>query len=92
VEELDSLKPYGEGNPQALFATYGIRKKNMPKKTNYGYSVWLTDSSTTLEGIVYDKDILEILRFADKLDIVFSLGKNNYHNLPRLTIKDCRIS
>jgi single-stranded-DNA-specific exonuclease len=92
VEELEILPPFGEENPPPLFVSYNIFKKTAPKKVNNGYSLWLSDGLRTFEGIVYDKDVLTIVNYADKMDIVYSLGKNNYHNTAKLIIRDCRLS
>lgn len=92
VEGLEKLKPYGEGNPKPLFAAYNISKKGEPKKINSFYSVWLKDNAVTYEAVFYDKDILEIINYADSFDMVFSLQANYYYNIPRLVIRDCRLS
>ena len=92
VEGVEKLKPYGEGNSKPLFTAYNISKKGAPKKIKSFYSVWLSDSKRTFEGIVYDKDILEIMDYAERFDIIFSLQANYYHNTPKLIIRDCRLS
>ncbi len=92
AEGLERLKPYGEGNSKPLFVAYNISKKDLPKKINSYHSLWLNDRGRTFEGIVYDKDILEIIDDADSFDIVFSLQMNYYHNIPKLIIRDCRLS
>ncbi|MDP2922340.1 MAG: single-stranded-DNA-specific exonuclease RecJ [Candidatus Omnitrophota bacterium] len=92
IGELESLEPFGEENPRVLFASLGILKKSPPKKISNGYSVWLTDNKKTFEGIIYDRDILDVIEFGDSLDIVYSLEKNNYHNIPKLVIRDARLA
>lgn len=92
VEAVEELKPYGEGNPLPFFAAKGIFKKSSPKKINSWFSIWLSDGKRTLEGMVYDKEILEVINCADNFDIAFSLKLDNYHNMPRLVIRDCRLS
>lgn len=92
TESLEKLKPYGEGNPAPQFFTAQVFKKSLPKKIGYGFSLWLSDGRRTFEGLVYDKDILEIMNYADRLDIAYNLAMNNYHNIPRLIIRGCRLS
>ncbi|MDD5195004.1 MAG: single-stranded-DNA-specific exonuclease RecJ [Candidatus Omnitrophica bacterium] len=92
VEELALLEPFGEENSKPLFATFSVSKKSAPRKIGTGFSLWLTEGSTTYEGLVYDKDILEIINFADSFDIVYSLEKNNYHGIERLVIRDARFT
>jgi len=92
IEGLEKLKPYGEGNSKPLFAAYNIHKKGVAKKIKSFYSLWLEDNDRTYEAICYNKDILEIIDYADNFDIVFSLQANYYHNIPKLIIRDCRLS
>ena len=92
VESLETMKPYGEGNPKPVFVAYDIIKKTRPQKVKSDFSLWLSNEGKVFEGIIRDKDILEIINYSDKLDMVFSLENNNYHNTSRLIIRDCRIS
>ncbi|MBU2102357.1 MAG: single-stranded-DNA-specific exonuclease RecJ [Candidatus Omnitrophota bacterium] len=92
VGELEGLEPFGEDNPKPLFASFDVAKKTAPKKTGIGYSVWFTQGGITYEGIVYDKNILEIIEFSDMLDIAYSLERNSFHNTPKLVIRDARFA
>lgn len=91
VEELESLRPFGESNSMPLFLSKAVFKKTAPRKVYNNHSLWLIQNNHVLEAVVYDKDLLEILRFADCFDVVYTISKNSYHNLPRLSIKDLRI-
>ena len=92
VDEIDKLRPFGEGNPEPMFVSYGVCAKDGPKKISGGHSLWFTDGVMTFEGMIYDKDIIEIVGFGQDFDIVYSLSKNTYHNQPRLIIRDCRLA
>ncbi len=92
IEQIQLLKPFGEGNRQPLFASFNLKKKGDPQKINRGYSVWLSNGKRTFEAIVYDKDILELIGFGDQFDIVYTLDRNAFYNTPKLTIKDLRLA
>jgi len=92
INDIEKMKPYGEGNSRPVFSSSNIFKKSSPKKIRAGFSVWLSDGHRTLEGLVFDKDVLEVLNYAQSFDIAFCPEKNHYHNTPRLIIKDCRVS
>ena len=92
VEEIEKLRPFGEENPLPLFVSFRVNKKTPLKKINNGYSVWLTQEGRIFEGIIYDKDITQIIEYGECLDIVYSLENNTYYNSVRLIIKDCRLS
>lgn len=91
AESLEQLKPYGEGNSSPQFFSSNVFKKSTPKKIKFGYALWLSQGQRTFEGIVYDKDILEIINYAKEVDIVFDLRINTYHNMPRLIIRGARL-
>ncbi|MBD3246410.1 MAG: single-stranded-DNA-specific exonuclease RecJ [Candidatus Omnitrophica bacterium] len=92
VEELQILKPYGEQMTEPRFVSRGVRKKTAPQKIRNGYSVWLESDGRVFEGLLYDKQQIELIRYGENFDIVYSLAKNSYHNLPRLYLRDCRFS
>jgi single-stranded-DNA-specific exonuclease len=92
IEALESLEPFGEENPKAMFASFSVSKKSSPKKINSGYSVWLSDGNRTFEAVVYDSGLLDILEYADKFDIAYTLQKNTYHNEPVLAVRDIAFS
>ncbi|MFA5007671.1 MAG: single-stranded-DNA-specific exonuclease RecJ [Candidatus Omnitrophota bacterium] len=92
IDELGQLEPFGEENSKPMFASLSVYKKSKPKKINSGYFIWLSDGEKTLEGVLYDKALLEIIEYAENFDIAYSLDKNSYHNEPLLTIRDVRLS
>ena len=92
VEELESLKPFGEENPKPLFVTRGLLKRSPVKKAGQGYYLWVSDGAATYEAGIYDKDLLDIIEYSAAFDAVFSIERNTYRNEPRLTIKDARIN
>ncbi|MFO8053106.1 MAG: single-stranded-DNA-specific exonuclease RecJ [Candidatus Omnitrophota bacterium] len=92
VEELGLLYPYGEANPKPVFLAEGIKKKRDIQKVRSRYSLWLTDGDRIFEAILYNKDLAEIINYGEKFNIVFSLDKDNYHNHPRLILRDCRLA
>ncbi|MCF7916664.1 MAG: hypothetical protein K9L61_02685, partial [Candidatus Omnitrophica bacterium] len=92
VKDIELLYPYGEGNPKPIFLAEGIAKKKGIEKNRYRYSLWLTDGQRTFEAIIYSKDLAEIMNYGERFDIVFSLDRDNYHNSPRLSLRDCRLA
>ncbi len=92
VQDMELLQPYGEGNPKPIFLVQGVTKKKGIEKNRYRYSLWLTAGNRTFEAIIYNKDLAEIMNYGKEFDIVFSLDKDNYHNNPRLILRDCRLA
>ena len=77
IEQLQLFKPFGEGNRQPLFASFNVSKKSAAQKIPSGHAVWLSNGHRTLEAVVYDKSLLDIINFSDNFDIVYSLERNN---------------
>lgn len=92
VKDIELLQPYGEGNQKPIFLAKRVTKKKGIEKNRYRYSLWLTAGDRTFEAIVYNKDLAEIMNYGKEFDIVFSLEKDNYHNNPRLILRDCRLA
>ncbi len=92
VEQLEKLKPYGEANSEAMFACFNVFKKSPLKKINSGFSLWLSDGLGAYEAVIYDKDILEVINYCERVDIAFSLQADTYHNLPKLAVRGCRLA
>ncbi|MFH1719175.1 MAG: single-stranded-DNA-specific exonuclease RecJ [Planctomycetota bacterium] len=67
VEELQLLGPFGQGNPEPIFATKGVRLASPPKKVGAGrdhLQLVITDNTATMRGIGFrfgklEKKLLE---------------------------------
>ncbi len=83
VKELQMLGPFGEGNPEPVFATKGVRLASPPKRvgTNGDHlQLIISDNTATLRGIgfnfgKYEKKLLECEYF----DVAYQPQINNYN-------------
>lgn len=92
LEEIKKLEPFGEENEPPLFLTQKVLPKSSPKKEGGKYQLWISDNELTMEAIVYDKELIDLVNYGSYLDIIYSPEKSSYPNQIRLVIKDIRLS
>ena len=91
LREIEKLGPFGEDNEPPLFLTSKVLPKSLPKKKNSKYSFWLSDGSLTLEAIIGDEQLIDIVNYGSYLDIIY-YPQNSSSNQIKLVIKDLRLS
>jgi len=91
LREIEKLEPFGEGNEPPLFLTSKVLPKSLPKKKNSKYSFWLSDGSLTLEAIVSDEQLIDIVNYGSYLDIIYYPQSSSLNQI-RLVVKDLRLS
>ncbi|MCM8800460.1 MAG: single-stranded-DNA-specific exonuclease RecJ [Candidatus Omnitrophica bacterium] len=76
AKELESLQPYGVGNPQVLFYTRGLSLKSKPQILGKDtIKLWVTDGMVTYPAIGFGMECLNTyLLNADSLDLVYTVG------------------
>ncbi len=94
--EVDSLRPYGVGNPEPLFACLqvGVAGFDLVGKENNHLSLSLYDNGITQKAIYFDgKDLAANLSMGSRVDIAYTLSKNVFNGREKLNIivKDMRI-
>lgn len=91
--QLEKLKPFGEKNTQPLFLTRSLTPRTKPKKIAPGLSsFWISDGVYTYEASFYERDgFSDMIAYGSPVDVVYSLGINSYHSVPKLFIKDLRM-
>ena len=80
VRELNSLEPFGTGNPQPLFYASGLRLRDEPRVlARDTLKFWVTDEQRTYQVIAFGQAYLEAgLKQADELDLVFRPKIDNW--------------
>lgn len=83
VKELQMLGPFGEGNPEPVFATKGVRLASPPKRVGVNgdhLQLVISDSTATLRGIgfrfgKYEKKLLE----SEFFNVAYQPQINNFN-------------
>ncbi len=94
VKTIDSLAPYGEGNPLPVFATRRLMIKARPQVMGKGtLKLWVTDGRVSLSvvGFGMGADFPD-LGMGQAVDIAYTLGIDDWNKAPQvqLMLKDLR--
>jgi len=96
LKELDSLAPFGSGNPRPVFSSRNLNIKNMPQILRRStLKMWVTDGKTTAEAIGFNMaDSLPSNHLKQKIDLAYSCDLNTYKGITsiKLQIKDMRVN
>lgn len=87
VHELSRLEPYGEGNPQPVFVLRDMRLAYMKIVGEKHTRLSLRDAKYSYDAIYYNviPNMLDV-SVGDYVDIVFTLGINEYNGQENLQI------
>lgn len=74
VAELESLEPFGTGNPESLFYTRNLKLKGEPQKlSRETLKFWVSDGNVTMQAIGFGMSSLSgSLESASSFDLVYS--------------------
>ncbi len=96
AEEIGSFEPFGVGNPEPVFATFGARVKEVRSLSQGKFAkLILDDGKAPMSAVcfVYSYDSLPVYN-GEIADVAYTLEVNEYKGFrsPQLTIKDLRLS
>jgi len=94
IDEINMLMPYGSGNHEPVFCTSGIKVKTRPRDIGRNGVKFLgTCGSLTIEAITFRKNLIEIPKQGDIVDLVYSPSINSWNGIDsiQLNIKDLDI-
>lgn len=84
VRQLESLEPFGAGNPEPSFFTKSLRLKGEPQiLSRETLKFWVTDGIATVQAIGFGMSSLsESLRSANYFDLVYSPKIDDWRDEP----------
>ena len=93
---VESLEPFGEGNPEPVFASCGVTVKSYPailgKET---IRFWVTDGEKTISAVGFGMaKYKQMIKPGDKIDLAYNIIMDDWNKLPtpQLKLKDVRLS
>ena len=96
LEDLDSLGPFGFGNPRPVFTSQNLKIRNVPQVLRRStLKMWVTDGNITAEAIGFNMaDSLPSDPLKQRIDLVYSCDLNTYKGITsiKLQIKDMRVN
>ncbi len=99
AEEVDQLRPFGEGNPEPVLASLGLSIAGVPRTIGSGRSISFrvkngAGRSVRAVGFGWATNMLEIeeLGKAGRLDLAYKLSKDIRSGEPELILEDYRPS
>jgi single-stranded-DNA-specific exonuclease len=74
AKEIESLEPFGKGNPEPLFYTRNLKLRGEPQVlSRYTLKFWVSDGNNTYEAIGFGlSNLKESLVNADYFDLVYT--------------------
>ena len=96
LEDLDSLGPFGFGNPRPVFLSQNLSIRNVPQVLRRStLKMWVTDGNITAEAIGFNMaDSLPSDPLKQRIDLAYSCDLNTYKGITsiKLQIKDMRVN
>ncbi len=80
ISEIESLSPYGPGNPRPILSSKALRLKGRPRSIRRdGIKMWLTDDNATYEAIGFRLNYMmeDILESAN-VDVAYTPSINRW--------------
>jgi len=96
VKIIDSMEPYGEGNPTPLFCTRQLIAKSPPMVLGKDtLKFWVTDGQASISAVGFRMGkYSEFVKVGQKLDLVYEVSIDDWNKAPtvQLKLKDIRPS
>jgi len=96
ANRIDSLEPFGEGNPAPLFTTRGLKVKGSPAVLGREtLKFWVTDGHATVSAVGFGMaKYKELIEGTDAIDLVYHMTIDDWQKAPtvQMQFKDIKAS
>lgn len=89
IAELESLEPFGTGNPEPLFLTRNLQLKSEPQiLRRETIKFWVTDQNTTYQAIGFGmSNLKENFKFCNSFDLVYTPRIDTWQDEPGILLE-----
>ena len=96
AEIIDSMEPFGEGNPVPIFCSRKVTVQSDPDVLGKNtLKFWAGDEQFSISAVGFGMgDYLEIVGSGAKIDLVYEISIDDWNKAPtpQLKLKDIRVS
>jgi len=96
AEIIDSMQPFGEGNPSPIFCSRRVTVKSHPAVLGKNtLKFWVMDGDYSISAVGFGMaDYKAMVRPGQKIDLAYEIGVDDWNKAPtpQLMLKDIRIS
>ncbi|MBF0483700.1 MAG: single-stranded-DNA-specific exonuclease RecJ [Candidatus Omnitrophica bacterium] len=93
---IDTMEPFGEGNPEPVFCVLGVTVKSRPqvmgKET---IKFWVSDGDSSISAVGFGMgSFANMIDVGNKVDLAFNIGIDDWNKAPvaQLKLKDIRLA
>lgn len=93
IGELESLAPFGPGNPRPVLSSSNAYLKDEPRRiAKNGLKVWLTDDTVTCEAVSFRAEGLSLPAKGSKVNLAYTPSINTWQGVSslQLDLKDLK--
>ena len=96
ADVIDSMEPYGEGNPSPIFCSRNLIVKGTPQVLRKGtLKFWVTDGEYSISAVGFGmEEFLPMVKRGEKIDIAYQISIDDWNKAPtpQLKLKDIKSS
>lgn len=89
IEVINTLEPYGEGNPSPVFCSRNLTVKSPPMVLGKDtLKFWVTNGQATISAVGFGMGkYRDLVRLGEKIDLAYYLTVDDYNKAPTAQIK-----
>ena len=96
IETIESLQPFGEGNPQPVFCSRKLTVKSYPQILGRGtLKFWIDQGDKTISAVGFGMEkFAGLIRPGEKIDLAYEVSIDDWNKAPQaqLKLKDIKLS